>query len=93
MRTMVDILKERLPEGLEIVKVQDKGSSSQYLIWFAYQGTETKGWLYKTCAPGQAEKNCDFVICSTMMSVALKRNDLDMAEHWMTKQQEALRIA
>ena len=27
MKTMLDILKERLPEGLEVVKVKDKASA------------------------------------------------------------------
>ena len=92
MKTMIDILRERLPKGLEIVKVQNKSNNSQYLIHFSYEGIETVGWLYKTCAPGCAEKNCDFVICSTMMSIGLKRKDLDMCDFWMKKQQEAFEL-
>lgn len=54
--TMLDILKERLPEGLTIAKVKDKSNASQIQIWFDYE--EVKGvvsWLTKTSAPGCAE--------------------------------------
>ena len=36
MKTMLDIFKERLPKGLEIVKVQDRTGSSQIKIKVAY---------------------------------------------------------
>lgn len=91
MKTMLDILRERLPEGLEIIKVHDKSGSSQIKVDFSYNGTETVGYLYKTCAPGQAERNCDFIIYSTMISIGLKNNDLYMAQEWMKKQDALMR--
>lgn len=82
MKTMLEILKERLPEGLEIIKVQDRTSSSQIQLLFRYRDIETRGTLQKTCAPGYAEINCDYTICSVMMAIALKAGDRRMAEHW-----------
>lgn len=84
--TMLDLLKSRLPEGLEIVKVQDRASASQVKIWFVYDGTEGFTTLQKTCAPGMAEKNCDFSICAAMMGIALDRNDRKMVCEWRDKQ-------
>lgn len=86
MKTMLDILKERLPEGLEITKVQDRSNSRQVLVRFSYQGIETVGYLNKTCAPGHAERTCDLVICSTMLSIGLKKRDLNMVQEWADKQ-------
>ena len=82
---MLDILKKRLPEGLEIIKVKDKASASQMQIWFSYKGVEKAGWLYKTCAPGCENKICDQTIASAMLGVALKLKDLSMADYWTDK--------
>lgn len=35
---MVEILKGRLPDGLEIIKVKDRSNRSQAEIIFRYQG-------------------------------------------------------
>lgn len=80
MKNMLDILKERLPDGLEIIKVKDRGNQTQ--IWFRYQGYETRGELQKTCAPGYAEQNCDYTISNAMMSIALKKGDAQMTKVW-----------
>lgn len=86
MKTMLDILKDRLPEGLEIVKVKDKASASQIQIWFSYKGGEPEvSWLYKTCVPGRENKLCDQTIACVMLGVALKLKDLGMAEYWKDK--------
>jgi hypothetical protein len=84
--TMLDILKERLPEGLTIAKVKDKSNASQIQIWFDYE--EVKGvvsWLNKTCAPGCAERVCDATINAAMAGVGLKRKDQEMASYWLGK--------
>lgn len=85
MKTMLDILKERLPEGLEVVKVKDKASASQIQITFSYKGLESISWLYKTCAPGCENKLCDQTISSAMLGFALKSRDLQMADYWQDK--------
>ncbi len=85
MKTMLDILKERLPEGLEIVKVKDKASASQIKIWFSYKGMESVSWIYKTCAPGCEIKICDQTIASAMLGIALNLKDIEMADYWKDK--------
>lgn len=82
MKTMLDILKVRLPEGLEITRTREHRSRNSIQIWFRYQGYETHGELQKTCAPGCAEQNCDFTIGNAMMSIALKMGNVHMAELW-----------
>lgn len=85
---MLEILKNRLPEGLEIVKVYNRTGRSQIKILFSYGGHEIFGYLNKTCAPGHAERDCDFSICTVMLGIALETNDLVSAKHWMEKQQK-----
>lgn len=83
---MLEIMKKRLPEGLEIVKVYNRTGNSQLKIIFSYNGREQTGWLNKTCTPGHAENVCDFSICTVMMGFALERNDLESAKYWADKQ-------
>lgn len=85
MKTMLDMLRERLPEGLEITKIKNRANSSQIQLRFRYQGIETCGTLQKACAPGCAEQNCDFAICSAMMSIALRMGNRSMADCWHEK--------
>ena len=83
---MLEILKGRLPEGLEIVKVKNRSGSSQMEIRFSYEGTEAVGWLWKTCTPGKAEHLCDFTLYGVMCNVGITRNDFEMAKFWSDKQ-------
>lgn len=83
---MLDILKERLPEGLEVVKTQDRSGSWQMKVWFSYNGTEVLGYLPKTCTPGCAEHVCDMTICAAMIKVGLECNDLALVKLWADKQ-------
>lgn len=83
---MLEILKGRLPEGLEIKKVKIRSGRAE--ITFLYDGTETLGWLRDTCAPGHAENICDFTIAAAMMGIALTRGDFEMAKFWRDKQND-----
>ena len=82
---MLEIMKARMPEGLEIKKIQNRANASQIKIWFTYEDIEVVGYLSKTCTPGAAEKVADYTIDSAMMAVGLKRKDLEMAEYWLAK--------
>lgn len=48
--TMLDILKERLIEGLNIKSVKE--TNTKYTIRFEYEGDEAKAELSKSCVPG-----------------------------------------
>ena len=82
-RTMLDILKSRLPAGLEIARMKER--TNKYLIWFSYEGLEAYGELVKTCAPGANEGVVDAVICNAMVNVAMQKNDVQTAKHWLEK--------
>lgn len=82
-RTMLDILKGRLPAGLEIARTKEK--PSKYLIWFSCEGLETYGELVKSCAPGANESVVDAVICNAMANIAIQKNDTQTAKMWLDK--------
>lgn len=92
MKTMFEILKERLPEGLEIIKTKHRTGASQMEILFKYDGTEQKGWLQTTCAPGYAERNCDFTIAAVMIGIGFDRNDREMIIRWKAIQDKTFHI-
>ena len=85
MKSMIDILKERLPDGLEIINVKGKTNASQSEIWFSYQGMVDKNWISKTCAPGWENKLCDRTIATSMLGFALKLKNIDMIDYWHDK--------
>ena len=88
---MFEIMKGRLPEGLEVVKVYQRTGSDQMKIVFSYKGHEAIGWLRKTCVPGGAERNCDFTICVVMTGIALEQGDMEACKFWVAKQQALFR--
>lgn len=90
---MLEIFKSRLPEGLEIKKIKDRSNANQMEIILSYEGTEVKTWLYKTCTPGKAEKNCDYSIYTSMAQVFFLKNDFEKVQYWLRKQNELMRGA
>lgn len=83
---MVEILKGRLPDGLEIVKVKNRTGRSQVEILFRCDGFEFTSWLHKTCTPGHENNVCDKVIFNVLAAVAIKKNDLEKAKYWLDKE-------
>lgn len=84
---MFEIMKQRMPEGLNVIKVKDDPHANRMQIWFSYDGLEVTGWLNKTCIPGMETNVCDFTICTAMMNVALLKKDMNMAQVWLKKTQ------
>lgn len=81
---MLDVFNERKPQGLDVVKVKERGG--YYILKVAYEGTETETHLQKACAPNCAEKNCDFTICAVMAGIAFDKGDMATVKQWLDKQ-------
>lgn len=82
--TMLEILRKRLPNELEIISVKEKRAC--YEITFGTGGKQVKTSLQKTCAPGMSEKVVDFSICLVMCQASMEAGDLEKAKEWMDKQ-------
>lgn len=82
---MLEIMKSRMPEGLEIVKVKNKTNASQIQIWFSYDGMECVGWLPKTCTPKMENRVCDRTIFNAMAEFAMGKGDIAGAKEWLSK--------
>lgn len=82
-KTMLDILKDRLIDGLEIVKVKEL--SSKYVIMFRYEDDEQKAELPKNCAPGMHNAVADNAIITAMSGIYINRGEYKKAKEWLDK--------
>ena len=80
---MLNTLKARLPEGLEIKKTKEK--PSKYEITFLIDGKDIKGELPKTCTPGCQDRVADLTIFNVMARKAMESGDMETAKMWLDK--------
>lgn len=80
---MLNTLRERLPDGLEIKNVKEK--PSKYEITFMIDGSEIKSELPKTCMPGMQNRVADHTIINAMAMNAMKKGDMETAKMWLDK--------
>ena len=80
---MLTVLKERLLDGMEIVKAKEK--LSKYEITFLIKGVEVKTEIPKTCTPGMQNRVVDQSIFGAMAESAFKHGDIEEAGKWLDK--------
>lgn len=80
---MLDILKERLIEGLSIKSVKEYGS--KYSICFEYDGDEAKVELPKLCSPTCENYVADRAIITAISTIYFNREDYKNAKEWLDK--------
>lgn len=82
-KTMLDVLKDRLIDGLEIVKVKE--TNNKYAITFRFEDNEAKAGLPKSCSPGAHNKVADSTIITVMSNIYIKCGDYTKAKEWLDK--------
>lgn len=80
---MLNTLKERLLDGMEIKKVKEW--KSKYDITFLINGKEVKVELTRYCALGYENSVVDSVMFNAMARVALERGDFEEAKMWLDR--------
>lgn len=80
---MLNTLKERLLDGMEIKKVKEK--PSKYEITFLIDGKDIKEELPKTCTPGMQNRVADWTIFNAMAKNAIVNGDIETAKIWVDK--------
>ena len=80
---MLNTLKERLLDGMEIKKVKEK--PSKYEITFLVDGKEYKSELLKTCAPGYQNRVVDTTMFSVMCAVEMGKGNIQEAKSWLDR--------
>ncbi len=81
--SMLDILKERLIDGLSIKTVKETGS--KYKLIFLFEGEEASAELPKTCTPGCHNSVADHTIITAMSTIYFNRGDYVSAKAWLDK--------
>ena len=80
---MLDVLKERLVDGLTIKSVKE--TTAKYSICFEYEGDETVVALPKSCAPGCSGEVADHSVITAMSAIFMNRGDYTKAKEWLDK--------
>lgn len=80
---MINILKERLLDGMEIKKVKEW--KSKYDVTFSVHGQEIKAELTRYCGIGYENSVVDSVMFNVMVKSALLRGDIEEAKMWLDK--------
>ena len=78
---MLNVLKERLLDGMEIKKVKEW--KSKYDITFLINGKEIKTELTRYCALGYEKSAVDSVMFNAMAKAAFIRGDMEEAKMWL----------
>lgn len=78
MKSLLDLLSERLPEGAEIRNAKETSNRFKYI--FAYDGYTSNGNMMKMCAPGYEERYIAREIATHMANVYLQKGDLEKAK-------------
>ena len=80
---MLNVLKERLLDGMEIKSVKEK--RSKYEITFLISGGEIKEELLKTCAPGMQDRVADHTMFNAMCKAEIEKGDYQAAKGWLDR--------
>ena len=80
---MLNVLKERLLDGMEIGKVKEK--PSKYEINFLSSGGEIKEELPKTCTPGAQDRVVDHTLFNAMCKAEIAKGNYGAAKDWLDR--------
>lgn len=83
MKTMLDILKELLPDNLEIKSVKELGS--KYKIVLEFENEQTTAELRKCCLPGCEHTLAFDTIKTAMSTIYFNRGDYINCKRWLDK--------
>lgn len=81
---ILDVLKSRLPDGLEIVSVKDKPYCTKYYIKFHIGNIDIDGELPKAVPLGKENDVVDSAIRPTMANYYWQCGKIEEAQKWLT---------
>lgn len=82
-KTMLKLLKNNLPEYLEIVNIKE--CSNKYIITFKYQNEYAKSELKKSCMLGHEEYTVLSTIVTVLSTIYINIGDIEKAKLWLNK--------
>ena len=85
---MLNTLKERLLDGMEIKKVKEK--PSKYAVTFLVNGKEYMTEIPKACVPGMQNRVVDQSMFLVMCNAEVDKGNLQAGKLWLDKISESL---
>ncbi len=88
MKTLLDLLIEKLPEGAEIRNAKVTNNRIKFI--FAYDGYTSRGSMLKMCAPGHEERYVIKHIAIHMATICIAdKKDLEEGMKWIDIERQA----
>ena len=84
--TMLEIFKNKLPDGVTVIKAVEKLSKWDVVIGDGQSTTSTS--ILKAYAPNAYGYATESIVLTTMASLALNRGDIAEAKDWLDKSHE-----
>lgn len=82
-KTMLDIFKGKIPEGMCITKVKEL--SNRYKFDVEYLSTVSHAELFKSCTPGYEDSYCKRALNSALADIYFKLGFIEKAKEYLSK--------
>lgn len=81
MKTMLDFVKDALPEDAIVEKPKELASC--YRFRFSYAGHSIKAEVPKTVAPGYAKRTAERTVATCMAQIFMEIGDTEQMQKWL----------
>lgn len=89
--TMIEVLKGRLPNDLNLTIESYKKKGSNYEINFGYNGCSATMYLRDSVTPKTHNEHCDYLIASAMVHIGLEMDNKELVKEWLEVQNEVIK--
>ncbi len=81
MKTLLDILRDSLPNGAELQN--EKETTNRFKYDFYYMGKSVKGEICKAVAPGFEESYVCRAVATCMSQIYIGAGDMEHGAYWL----------
>lgn len=83
MKTMLDIFKSKMPEGMHVTKEKELNDRFKIKVQFLDVTISTE--LSKQCSPGYESRYCESILWSDLAQIYLIKDDIPKAKEYLSK--------
>ena len=83
MKTMIDIFKTKMPEGMKIVN--EKELNNRFKIEVQFLDVIVPTELSKQCSPGYESRYCKSILWSALAQIYLIKDDIPKVKEYLSK--------
>lgn len=82
MKTMLDFVRDALPDGAMVEKPREL--ANYYRFHFSYAGRSIKSEVPKTVAPGYEKKTAERTVATCMAQIFMEIGDSEQMRRWLS---------